>query len=102
MKFLLVTTNHPWAGCTQCLTELAEIRKWITQILSKGFIRASSSSYASPILFVPQKDGPLCLHVDYRGLNDITLNDWYLLPCIEETFNQIRGDGRMGGAKLYT
>ena len=33
-------------------TELAEIQKWITEILSKGFIRASSSSCASPILCV--------------------------------------------------
>ena len=33
-------------------TELQEIRKWIEEKLSKGFIRASSSSCASPIVFV--------------------------------------------------
>ena len=32
--------------------ELAEVRKWITENLSKGFIRASSSSCPSLILFV--------------------------------------------------
>ena len=71
-------------------TELQEIRIWIEENLSKGFIRASSSSYASPILFVKKKDGLLHLGVDYRALNDITIKDWYPLPRIEETLNQIR------------
>ena len=77
-------------------TELQEIGKWIEENLSKGFIRASSSSCASPILFVKKKDGSLCLCVDYRALNDITINDWYPLPRIEETLNQIQG------AKFFT
>ena len=72
-------------------TELQEIRKWIKENLSKGFIRASSSSCASPILFVKKKDGSLRLCVDYRALNDITIKDRYPLPRIEETLNQIRG-----------
>ena len=61
-------------------TELQEIRKWIEENLSKGFIRASSSSCASPILFVKKKDGSLRLCVDYRALNDITIKDRYPLP----------------------
>ena len=72
-------------------TELQEIRKWFEENLSKGFIRASSSSCASPILFVKKKDGSLRLCVDYRALNDITIKDRYPLPRIEETLNQIRG-----------
>ena len=77
-------------------TELQEIRKWIEENLSKGFIRASSSSCASPILFVKKKHGSLRLCVDYRALNDITIKDRYPLPPIEETLYQIRG------AKYFT
>ena len=77
-------------------TELQEIRKWIEENPSKGFIRASSSFCALPILFVKKKDGSLRLCVDYRALNDITIKDRYPLPCIEETLNQIRG------AKYFT
>ena len=77
-------------------TELQEIHKWIEENLFKGFIRASSSSCASPILFVKKKDGSLRLCVDYRALNDITIKDRYPLPRIEETLNQIRG------AKYFT
>ena len=72
-------------------SELQEVRKWIEENLSKGFIKASSSSCASPILFVKKKDGSLRLCVDYRALNDITIKDGYPLPWIEETLNQIRG-----------
>ena len=77
-------------------TELQEIHKWIEANLSKGFIRTSSSSCASPILVVKKKDVSLRLCVDYRALNDITIKDWYPLPRIEETLNQIRG------AKYFT
>jgi len=72
-------------------SELKEVRKWIDEKLSKFLIRASSSSAALPMLFVKKKDGSLCLCVDYRALNDITVKDRTSLPRIEETLNQIRG-----------
>jgi len=71
--------------------ELKEVRKWINENLSKSFIRPSSSSTTSPIIFVKKNDGSLRLCVDYRALNDITIKDRTLLPRIEETLNQIRG-----------
>ena len=72
-------------------SELQEVRIWIEENLSKGFIRASSSSCASPILFVKKKDTSLRLCVDYRALNEITIKDRYPLPHIEETLNHISG-----------
>ena len=38
-----------------------------------------------------KKNGSLCLCVDYRALNDITVKNRHPLPRIEETLNQIRG-----------
>jgi len=70
--------------------ELKEVRKWIDENLSKSFIRASSSSVTSPILFVKKKDGSLQLCVDYRALNNITVKDRHPLPHIEEILNQIK------------
>jgi len=72
-------------------SELKEVRKWIDENLSKSFMRASSSSAASPILFVKKKDGSLRLYIDYRALNDITVKDRTPLSRIEETLNQIHG-----------
>ena len=65
-------------------TELQEIQKWMEENLPKGFIRASSSSCALPILFVKKKDESLHICVDYRALNDIIIKDRYPLLRIEE------------------
>jgi hypothetical protein len=73
-------------------SEFKEVRAWLKEHLSKGFIRASQSSAASPILFVKKKDGSLRLCVDYRALNAITKKNRYPLPLIEETLRQVAGE----------
>jgi hypothetical protein len=70
--------------------ELEALRKFLEEHLSKGFLRASSSPAASPILFAKKKDGSLRLCVDYRGLNKITIKNRYPLPRIDETLDQLR------------
>ena len=58
----------------------------IQQRLDSGFIRPSSSSFASPSFIVPKKD-PKALPrwvCDYRQLNDNTIPDNYPLPRIDE------------------
>jgi len=57
----------PPFGCLYSLskTELETLKEWLKDNLSKGFIRASSSRTALPILFVKKNDGALQLCVDY-------------------------------------
>ncbi|CAD6885025.1 unnamed protein product, partial [Tilletia caries] len=55
--------------------ELAALRSWLDEHLSKGFIRPSTSPAGAPILFVKKKDGSLRLCVDYRGLNRVTIKN---------------------------
>jgi hypothetical protein len=76
--------------------ELGVLKEYIDENLAKGFIRPSTSSAASPILFVPKKDGSLRLCVDYRQLNSITIKDRYALPLINELHDRLRG------AKYFT
>jgi hypothetical protein len=42
-------------------------------------------------LFVSKKDKELCLCVDYRPLNAVTIKNKYPLPCIDILFNQLVG-----------
>ena len=71
--------------------EVEEVKKQVTDLLSKGLITLSSSPYASPVLFVPKKDGSLRMCVDYRVLNKITVKNSYPLPLIEDLINSMHG-----------
>ena len=66
------------------LFELDALRKFIDENLSTGFIRPTSSSHATPVLFVKKKDSLLHLCVNYRSLNKLTKKDRYPLPLITD------------------
>jgi hypothetical protein len=53
--------------------DLVELKKQIEELLSKGFIRPSSSPWGAPTLFVDKKDGSRRMCVHYRSLNEVTL-----------------------------
>ena len=69
--------------------ELLVLRKELTLLLDKGFIRVSNSPIAAPVLFVKKPGGGLRIYIDYRALNAITKKDRYPLPLIYETLNNI-------------
>ncbi|KAE8227722.1 hypothetical protein CF326_g7373, partial [Tilletia indica] len=60
--------------------ELQALRDFIEEEVDAGRIRPSASPYASPVLFVPKKDGSLRICYDYRALNKQTIKDRYPLP----------------------
>jgi hypothetical protein len=66
--------------------ELQVLKKALDDDIAKGYIKHGTSSYVSPIFFIPKKDGEeLCMVIDYRKLNDLTKKDYYPLPnlCTE-------------------
>ena len=71
--------------------ELKELKIQLQDLLDKGFIRSSVSPWGAPVLFVKKKDGTLRLCVDYRQLNKMIMKNKYLLPRIDELFNQLKG-----------
>jgi len=78
------------------LVALKESRKeYIDENLAKNFIQHSKSPTGTPILFVKKEDGSLWMCVDYRGLNKVTIKNWYLLPLIPGLLDQL------GQAKIY-
>jgi hypothetical protein len=68
--------------------ELAELKEHIKELLEKGFIRPSSSSWGAHMIFVLKKDGTQRLCVDYRALNEVTVKSKYSLPRIDDLFDQ--------------
>jgi hypothetical protein len=61
--------------------ELMELKKQIDELPKKGYIRPSTSPWASPVLFVEKKDGTRRMCIDYRDMNEVTIKNKY--PCLE-------------------
>jgi hypothetical protein len=69
--------------------KLLVLRKTLTGLLDKGFIRVSSSPASAPVLFIKKPSRGLRFCVDYRGLNRLTKKDRYPLLLIYETLRNI-------------
>ncbi|KAJ9528742.1 hypothetical protein QJQ45_020628, partial [Haematococcus lacustris] len=71
--------------------ELAELKKQITEMQEKGFIRPSTSPYGAGVLFVRKKDGSFRMCVDFRPLNRITVKNKYPLPRVDNLLDRLHG-----------
>ena len=71
--------------------ELVELKQQLEELEEKGFIRSSSSSWGSPVIFVKKSDGTLRMCIDYRELNKVTIKNKYPLPRIDGLFDQLQG-----------
>jgi hypothetical protein len=70
--------------------ELKELQLQLEEILKKGYIHPSVSTWGAPILLVKKKDGMLRLCIDFQQLNKVTLKNKYPLPRIDDLFDQLK------------
>lgn len=73
------------------LSERAEVKKIINDLLENQIIRESDSEFASPIIVVPKKNGDLRLCIDYRALNKKTYKNKYPMLLIEDQVDSLSG-----------
>lgn len=71
-----------------------EVSRQIREMLENGIIRPSNSPYSAPIWIVPKKDDASGqkkwrLVVDYRKLNEKTVDDRYPIPNIDEILDKL-------------
>ncbi len=71
--------------------ESEAMEKYISDSLTAGFIRPSSSPAGAGFFFVTKKDGSLRPCIDYRGLNNITVKNTYPLPLMSSAFERLQG-----------
>lgn len=71
-----------------------EVKTQIEEMLNNNIIRPSTSPYSAPIWIVPKKDDASGekkwrLVIDYRKLNDKTIDDKYPIPNMEEILDKL-------------
>lgn len=85
----------------QAPKQKAEIKKQINQLLEQKIIRESNSPWSCPVHIVPKKidstgEQKYRLVIDYRKLNDKTIEDKYPLPNIDDILD------KLGRAQYFT
>ncbi|GJT69576.1 putative reverse transcriptase domain-containing protein [Tanacetum coccineum] len=72
-------------------SEMQELSNQLQELADRGFIRPSTSPWGALVLFVKKKDGSFKMCIDYRELNKLTVKNRYLLPKINDIFDQLQG-----------
>ena len=67
------------------------VHQLLDEMSTKGIIPPSKSPWASPIFLVKKKDGTICICIDYRKVNSLTVKDVYPLPRVDDTLKALAG-----------
>ncbi|WMV08783.1 hypothetical protein MTR67_002168 [Solanum verrucosum] len=84
------------------LAELKELKEQLKDLLDKGFIRPCIFPWGSLILFVREKDGSLCMCIDYRQFNKVTIKNKYPFPRIDDLFDQLQDASYFSKINLHS
>ena len=68
-----------------------EVRDYINDLLTNGWIQESYSSFSSPIVCVRKKNGGLRMCCDYRKLNGKTVADSQPIPRMQDILDGLAG-----------
>ena len=63
----------------------------IKKILEARIIRPTNNLFTSPVVVVNKKDKSLGLCVDYKAFNRLTFTDKFLIPLVDELFEELTG-----------
>ncbi len=69
--------------------ELETLKAYIKTHLKTRFIQPSKSPTGASILFDKKLDDHPCLCVNYQGLNNLIIKNWYLFPLISKALDQL-------------
>lgn len=68
-----------------------ELERQCAAMLDQGIIRRSTSAFSTPVLLVKKQDGTWRFYVDYRPLNNKTINDKFPILVVVELHDELKG-----------
>ena len=92
--FKIVTTDGPPVAVRPRRTPYHlrdEVRRQVTSMEARGIIRPSVSPWSAPILMVKKADNSYRFAIDYRGLNERTVEEVAYLPTVKECLDSLAG-----------
>lgn len=66
-----------------------EIERQVADMLHKGVIQPSSSSFSFPVLMVKKQDGTWSFCVDYRKVNAATKKHKFPITIVDELLDEL-------------
>lgn len=100
---IITTSNQPIYSKIYRYPQIheKEIERQIREMLKQGIIRPSKSPYSSPLWIVPKKMSDTGIKkwrvvIDYRKLNEVTIQDKFPIPNMESLFD------KLGRSQYYT
>ena len=92
--FKIVTTDGPPVAVRPRRTPYHlrdEVRRQVASMEARGIIRPSVSPWSAPILMVKKADNTYRFAVDYRALNERTVDEVAYLPTVKECLDSLSG-----------
>ena len=80
---------HRRAAYRMAPGEREVLKKELEEFWARGWIRPSTSEWATVALVVPKKDNTARVCIDYKDLNALTAQDGYPLPKIDELLQKM-------------
>ncbi len=66
-------------------SQRAVVQQLISEMLEQGVIKEPNSPWNSPLFWVPKKDGSYRPIIDFRRVNDATVDDHFPLSVLRDT-----------------
>ena len=68
---------------------IASVNKELQWLLDKGYIRETTSSWASPMVTVKKPDGSARICIDFKAIDAVTTPLPFYMPRVEEVLQQV-------------
>ena len=92
--FKIITTDGPPVAVRPRRTPYHlrdEVRRQVASMEARGIIQPSVSPWSAPILMVKKADNSYRFAIDYRALNERTVDEVAYLPTVKECLDSLSG-----------